>query len=74
MNSDAIIESNYPQVPSMHFRNRAPETVSIPFLLLYTERVFDNSDTPFPFKVRPLSENFLKEIFGEPIFGHRAEA
>ncbi len=74
MNSDAITESNYPQVPSGHFRDKAPETVSIPFLLLNTQRVLDNSDAPFPFEVRPLSENFLKEILGEPTFCHRVEA
>jgi len=65
-----IAQRDNTKYTTLKFRNHAPEPEAVMFLRFHLDGPLYHANTPLLFQVRPLSENFLLEIFGVLIFSH----
>ncbi len=70
MNRHSVVQGNNSQVTTFQFGYRRPKSVAILLLWLRSNRVVENTDTPFLLQIWTLSQNFLLEIIREPVLCH----
>jgi hypothetical protein len=63
----SVSERHHSKVTSIQLENSPPEAVPIPFLLLDSNRGFDDSDAPVPLQVRTPAEYLLLEVLRKAI-------
>ena len=73
MDRDPVLQSNHAKVTALQFGHFHPEPHAILFLRLHSKRLLDRANAPrFP-KIRPLLQNLVFKVLGEPVLVHDPE-
>lgn len=65
-----VFERNDSQVTSLQFLNPAPEPETVVSLRLRSNRIVENTLTPFSFQIRPFPRNLVLELLCESVLSH----
>lgn len=70
MYRDLIFESDNPKDSSSKLPDTSPESETVSFLALSSDRILQNLNAPFLFKVWPFAKNFILKIWGVLVMRH----
>jgi hypothetical protein len=70
MDCNPIIQRDNSQNSSLKLLDSAPKPIAVPLLRLASQWLFQNLNAPFLLQIGTFTQNFVLEIFREPVLWH----